>query len=252
VKYWNATLRVTHGCTPVNGGCNECWAARAAFMHAKNPLVSYLYRGLTNKTSLLGAPRFNGTVVTYSDGFKNVLRKKKPKVWQIWNDLFHSEVPDTLIAGVVELAAMKPDHTFIALTKRPDHLLRFSLTQSGQGVAFPRNMFVGVSVSCMEDAEAPLYALRWTKAESKIISYEPAVGPVDFRRVLHDKAVKCIIAGGETGPRARVRPCPESAIWSCMNDCRDAGCNFFFKGWGSLRFGRMLDGREWSQLPWEL
>jgi hypothetical protein len=37
-----------------------------------------------------------------------------------------------------------------------------------------------------------------------------------------------------------------------MNDCRDAGVNFFFKGWGSLRFGRTLDGKEWDQLPWEL
>ena len=245
MKYWNAVLRITHGCTPVNGGCDQCWAAKEAHMRQFNPLVAQHYRGLTEKTTK--GIRFNGQVVVYGDGFTKVMRAKRPKVWQIWNDLFHAEVPDETIAAVVELASMKKDHTFIALTKRPERMQRL-----GDHITFPKNMFVGTSVSCAEDAEAPLYALRCTRAESKIISYEPAVGPVDFRLVLKDHAIKCIIAGGETGARAKVRPCPENAIWGAMNDCRDAGVNFFFKGWGSLRFGRTLDGKEWNQLPWEL
>ena len=103
MKYWNAVLRITHGCTPVNGGCDQCWAAKEAHMRQFNSLVAQHYRGLTEKTTK--GIRFNGQVVVYGDGFTKVMRAKRPKVWQIWNDLFHAEVPDETIAAVPSVEA---------------------------------------------------------------------------------------------------------------------------------------------------
>ena len=243
MKYWNAVLRVNDGCTPVNGGCLNCLAAAEAHMRQHNPLVAERYRGLTTDKV------FNGTVRVNRDFFLKPLSAKKPKVWQIWNDLFHTAVPSEIICETITLARMRPEHTFICLTKRIERAMDFGPRNN---VEFPKNFFLGTSVSCEEDAGGALSLLTRIDAPSKLISFEPAVGLVDFSRALRDTSIKVIIAGGETGPRARVRPCPDSAIWGCMNDCRDAGVSFFFKGWGAHRYGRQLDGQEWSRLPWVL
>lgn len=111
-----------------------------------------------------------------------------------------------------------------------------------------------------------------------------------YRRILWSSR-KCdfdgVILGGETGPRAR----PMHPDWprNVRDDCARSGISFFFKQWGewivfddlgespvkiihnlgdkqihswpdgrcSYRLdrkgsGRLLDGREWNQLPWRV
>ena len=66
-----------------------------------------------------------------------------------------------------------------------------------------------------------------------------------------------MIAGGESGPRAR----PMQPEWarSIRDQCLAAGVPFFFKQWGAhdasgarmskKRAGRLLDGRTWDEAP---
>ncbi len=245
MKYWNAVLRITHGCTPCASGCAWCWAAREAYMRQYNPLVAHQYRGLVEDKS---GPTFNGTVRVHPENIKKAQAVKKPRVWQIWNDLFHEAVPGYLICEVFALARMKKDHTFIALTKRPERM--FSLSNLFD---VPKNLYVGVSVTSAADCQEPLNYLLYSRAESKMISFEPCLGAIDLGKTLEcDKSIKLVVCGGETGPKKLVRPCPHDAVWRAYNECRDAGVNFYMKQWGSLEDGHIVDGKEMLQLPWVL
>jgi protein gp37 len=247
MKYWNATMRVTFGCTPIAGGCANCWAAAETNMRQYNPLVAERYRGLL-RNGTGGTPCFNGTVRLNEKFYWAPLHTKRPRAWQIWNDLFHKDVPDKRVAEVVTIARMRPQHTFICLTKRP---ARAAELPDRLYFEYPTNFYIGVSVSSHIDGDM-LDVLKSIEAPSKIISFEPATGHADFTASCRDPALKCIIAGGETGPRAHVRDCPEDVIRACRNTCLDSGVLFFFKAWGSKRPGRTLDDRTWDELPWTL
>ena len=59
-----------------------------------------------------------------------------------------------------------------------------------------------------------------------------------------------VIAGGESGPRAR----PIELWWvsDIRDQCSAAGVAFFFKQWGGRTpkaNGRKLDGRTWDEMP---
>jgi len=59
-----------------------------------------------------------------------------------------------------------------------------------------------------------------------------------------------VIVGGESGPRAR--PMREEWIKRIRDICLEQGTAFFFKQWGGVRkkqAGRILEGREWNELP---
>ena len=81
----------------------------------------------------------------------------------------------------------------------------------------------------------------------KFLSCEPLIGPL---RKLNLRGIDWVIAGGESGPRAR----PMEAEWvrSIRDKCVRAGVPFHFKQWGGpikSKTGRVLDGRTWDQTP---
>ena len=92
--------------------------------------------------------------------------------------------------------------------------------------------------------------LRDCSANVKFLSCEPLLGSlIDLS--LHK--IDWVIAGGESGPKAR----PMKPEW--VNQLRDKCTNddvaFFFKQWGGVnkkRTGRMLDGRTWDDFPQDL
>jgi protein gp37 len=59
-----------------------------------------------------------------------------------------------------------------------------------------------------------------------------------------------LIAGGESGPRAR--PMDPAWVVDLRDQCDDAGVPFFFKQWGGhtpKAGGRELDGRTYDEMP---
>ncbi|TMK54320.1 MAG: DUF5131 family protein, partial [Actinobacteria bacterium] len=78
------------------------------------------------------------------------------------------------------------------------------------------------------------------------LSVEPLLGPVTLDLL----GIGWVIAGGESGPRAR----PVEADWlrSVRDQCTEAGVPFFFKQWGGRTpkaGGRLLDGETWDEFP---
>lgn len=143
------------------------------------------------------------------------------------------------------------------------------------------NVWLGVSVENQATADGRREYLRQCPATVKFVSYEPALGPVDWTGW---KFVDQIISGGESGPSAR----PSHPDWhrATRDFCQANGIAYFFKQWGawmpvgqwdatcsekiaiadsghvfhwpddsdSLRVGkraagRLLDKRTWDEIP---
>jgi protein gp37 len=68
--------------------------------------------------------------------------------------------------------------------------------------------------------------------------------------VVNLSGIDWVIAGGESGPRAR--PIHLEWVREIRDQCQAQNVAFFFKQWGGLRpksGGRELDGRQWSEFP---
>lgn len=75
--------------------------------------------------------------------------------------------------------------------------------------------------------------------------------PIRCPRCSMKIALAWAIVGGESGPGARTM----RREWATgIRDlCQRDGVAFFFKQWGGPRpksGGRLLDGREWNEVPW--
>ena len=87
-------------------------------------------------------------------------------------------------------------------------------------------------------------------AAVRFVSAEPLLERVDLSPWLESGAIRWVIVGGESGPKAR----PMDIEWA--RDLRDqsnrAGVAFFFKQWGGRTpksGGRLLDGHAHDEFP---
>jgi protein gp37 len=103
-------------------------------------------------------------------------------------DLFHPAVDTKWIDRILDVISACERHTFIVLTKRPELMQEkiYGVTEEngcrelGGGDYLP-NLWLGVSVENQETADARIPELFKIPAAKRIVSYEPALGPVNFR-----------------------------------------------------------------------
>ena len=105
---------------------------------------------------------------------------------------------------------------------------------------------MGVSVETSRYAFR-LDHLRSVSAAVRFVSAEPLLSPLSD---LDLSGLHWLIAGGESGPRAR----PMHAAWvrDLRDQCAAAGVPFFFKQWGGRTpkaNGRELDGTLHDAMP---
>lgn len=232
-KVWNPVT----GCTPVSAGCANCYAKRMS-------------KRLAGRC---GYPKDNPFAVTlHPKRLDEPLHWKKPQRIFVCSmgDLFHEDVPAAFSKKIFDTIKRADQHTFIMLTKRPHQMCSdvaaYSVFYNGNNLL--PNLYIGVSVEdqATADERIPhLFKLKACCPSLKIIvSYEPALGPVDFKPYLsravppdHDggtgymtAGLDWVIMGGESGPRAR----PMHPDWArnARDQCKAAGVPFFFKQWG--------------------
>lgn len=137
------------------------------------------------------------------------------------SDLFHDSLPREQLVLVFAVMALCPGHVFQILTKRSGRLekvlahgtlalreeVRVAASVMGNVVAplfrWPLpNVIVGVSVENQEWADKRREELASVAAGGwkTMVSYEPALGPVDWDGWAF---LNWIISGGESGPNAR-------------------------------------------------
>jgi protein gp37 len=186
-----------------------------------------------------------------------------------------------------EMIQQTPWLTWMLLTKRPQAIEALWPLDWEQTGILP-NLWLLTTVESQEYAWR-IDELLKIPAVLHGISYEPALGPVDFSPYLGCPDRTCcpdeefqhidlIVAGGESGPKAR--PSHPDCFRQARDQCRAAGVAFLFKQWGEWapdclcdtkrphrtierppglpgcmfrcgvkRSGRLLDDREWNEIP---
>jgi protein gp37 len=251
---WNPSV----GCTKVSSGCARCYAETMAKRLKAMGRPEY-------QDTIGENGRWNGTIQLIKERLDDPLRWKKPRRVFVnsMSDLFHDNVPYAFIDSVFGVMAAAHWHTFMLLTKRPERMWSYlsgvavdkqldptSTNQRWQRSDHWRNIYavlpnvwLGVSVEDQATADERIPLLLQTPAAVRFVSYEPALGPVNFSEwilpdethsshgiLTGDSQLDWIIMVGESGPGAR----PMHPDWarSVRDQCQAAGVPFFFKQWG--------------------
>jgi len=237
IEWTETTWNPTTGCDKTSPGCDNCYAL-----------------ALAKRLKAMAQPKYqnDGDLLTSGPGFGLTLHPgtlEAPYSWKSprlifvnsMSDLFHIDVPLEFIQEVFAVMRATPHHTYQVLTKRSKRLADLS-----DELDWPPNVWMGVSVESSKYTFR-LDHLRASDAAVRFVSAEPLLGPLPD---LNLDAIDWVIAGGESGSRAR--PIDEAWVRDIRDQCGLAGVAFFFKQWGGRTpkaGGRELDGSLHSEMP---
>lgn len=232
IEWTDSTWNPVTGCTKITRGCDNCYAERFAER----------FRGVA------GHPFENGFDLSLRpERVKQPLAWRRPRMIFVnsMSDLFHKEVSSDFIDSVFDTMEAADWHVFQLLSKRSS-VMKSYLKKRFASRPCPEHIWCGVSV---EDRQATsrIEHLRDSPAGARFLSIEPLLGPVGK---LDLRGIHWVIAGGESGPRAR--PMHPDWVRGVRDECVRQDVAFFFKQWGGFRpkdGGRELDGREWNGFP---
>lgn len=267
IEWTDASWNPTRGCTRVSEGCRNCYAERMA---ARMSGPGQWGEGFAKRSP----HRWTGKVELIRSKLEEPLGWRKPQRIFVnsMSDLFHESLPDHAIAQVFAVMEMASRHTFQILTKRPERMLRWVSNykaaidrmadhpepEGGLYMSRYSHIWLGVSVEDQATADARIPFLLQTPAAVRWVSYEPALGPVDFGRyyfttlpgreardypfpqLAEEHRTKWIdlldwiVVGGESGPGAR----PFNVAWarSTIRQCREANAAPYVKQLGARPF----------------
>jgi len=318
IEWTDETWNPVRGCSRVSEGCRNCYAERFAARGLpghRSPTTGEPFARMTEsgprwtgKVELIPSK--------LEEPLRR--EKPRRIFVNSMSDLFHEALPFQAIAAVFGIMAACPQHTFQVLTKRPRRILEFCAWLSTDGRRYIElgetqpaatlawwllgftgmrhpwsegyreptirapwplpNVWLGVSVEDRATAAARIPILLRCDAARRFVSYEPALGPVDFSPYLRPEFSWCgaelasdatraaiaavakaaakmtgaayldwLIVGGESGPGAR----PLNVQWagSAAAQCKAAGVACFIKQDSGPRPG--LQGRIPDEL-WSL
>lgn len=237
IEWTETTWNPTTGCDKVSAGCDHCYALTLAKRLQAMGSVKYQNDG-DPRTS---GPGFG--VTTHMAALADPFRWRQPRLVFVnsMSDLFHAKIPVDFIRRVFAVMEATPQHTYQVLTKRARRLRRLAPL-----LPWPSNVWVGVSVESSQVADR-VDDLRTVPAATRFLSCEPLLGPLSD---LNLDGIGWVIAGGESGPRAR-SVCTEW-VREIRDRCQHDDVPFFFKQWGGRTpkvGGRELDGQTWNGMP---
>ena len=254
------------GCTEVSPGCDNCYARELDRRHRYGGAVHWgsgvpRYRTKDWSKPLTWNRAQQRKMEEWSMGGKQIYPPPPAFVFPSLCDPFDNEVPPVWRADLYDLIDATPQLTWLLLTKRSGNAARMM----NRGA--PPNVWLGASIVNQEEADRDIPKLLATPAAKRFVSYEPALGPVNFTCVAKDDfnyinalapmrlpALDWIIVGGESsqgGAKAR----PFSLTWArdVRDQCRAAGVAFFMKQAGSTVHGHHFHDRagadpaEWPE-----
>ena len=252
-RYWDEGIELISGCTPCSPGCDHCWSAAQAQRFGGSKLIDE--EGCPH---IVENGKFTGEITTYPDRLKR-FNTRKPKVFSLWNDLFHEAVSGDFIGEVFSEIDIFPQNTYLILTKR---VKRASWIMDWIGTSddapvlqgFPfNNVYFGLTVCNQQEADEKIPIFLRIPGK-KYLSLEPLLAPVSLWHFCDfGKCFDAVILGGETGHGARPMN-PDWAI-SVVRQCKAAGVPIFVKqihinGKPSKDMSEWPEELRVRELPW--
>jgi protein gp37 len=229
------------------------------------------YAATTRKVN--GNVVWTGKINLDEKALEQPYRWRKPRMVFVnsMSDLFHEDVPFEFIDRVLEVIDDNPQHTFQVLTKRARRAAQYFDRRNkwsreweydtyggllGITNMTPANLWIGVSAEDNARAQERIPWLEEIRAGARFVSYEPALGSIEWDRYWHT-FLDQIIVGAESGPNRR----PFDMAWArdTRNFCLQHGIAFFMKQGSAFKSGVAPylvneDGTrwQWHQYPGNL
>jgi protein gp37 len=246
--------KIVGACVKVSLGCAHCYSEKITLRYARGKLYN-----AANMEEL--EPFLDGgelSAIANRRTCQGVALAGRRVFVGDMTDVFGEWVPDAMLDQLFGAFALRQDVTFQVLTKRalrmrlyfasyrpvlPGRIGARDMPDGGTLIAPLPNVWLGVSVENQAAADERILRLLQTPAAVRFVSYEPALGPVDFSAFMRNSrrfeqlaaagwandlpALDWIICGGESGPGKR----PFDPDWAraVRDQCRDAGVPFFMK-----------------------
>jgi len=195
ISWADATWSPTLGCAKCSPGCLNCYAERMAVRQAA--------MGTRGYADVVTDSHWNGKTRFIESELDKPLHWRKPRTIFVdsMSDLFHPDVSDKDIIRVYQIMSRCPQHHFMVLTKREKRMFNFLQLAARCKLIGPfdcppymcpekccksnmvdmplANVAHGVTVCNQE--ETPKLDLLCQIPGKLWVSYEPALGEVDFR-----------------------------------------------------------------------
>jgi protein gp37 len=215
---WN----LWHGCTKYSAGCQNC----------------YVYRGDSKRG-------IDSTMIHKTNSFTLPLKKTRDGLYAypggttfytcFTSDFLHPNC-DEWRAEAWTMIKERGDCLFLFLTKRIERFMECIPADWGSGYD---NVCVGATCETQKLADFRIPIFKQCPIKHKILIHEPILTAIDISRYL-DNEIEEVVAGGESGPDARV--CHYEWFVSLSEQCKKAGVSFTFKQTGA-RF--IKDGKAY-------
>ena len=238
ISWCDSTFNPVIGCTRVGPPCDHCYAA-----------VSTPVRAMGIEWGP-GKARYRTSESTWQQPLKWERQhakffaqhgRQRRVFCASLSDVFDNEWPEQWRADLFALIKATPHLLWMLLSKRVGNAQRMLPADWGTGY---KNVMLGSTIADQGELERDIYKLIGTPAAAYFISYEPALGPLDFvgmwvdhpNPAIHENVlerVDLVIAGGESGRDAR----PADIEWfrSLRGQCGAVGTPFFMKQLGGVR-----------------
>lgn len=267
IAWTRSTFNPWIGCTKVGPGCDHCYAENQDSRKRWGGVVHWgpgVARMRTSVSNWNGPLKWNRQAP--ASEFAG-----RPGFWPVFcaslADVFDNEVDPAWRADLFALIEATPKLSWLLVTKRVVNVAKM-VPELWMRECFPRQVRLLVTVVNQQEADRDLPKLLELPV-SNGVSYEPALGPVDFRPWLVPycdggsrpgpggvggvmchrcdgfgcRHVEWVIVGGESTQGAPARPFSIGWARDAISHCRAAGVAVFVKQVGSNTPGWCLGNR---------
>lgn len=208
ISYVTETWNLTAGCTRQNAGCLNCWGQGMAARLAAKGIAGY---GGVTKDS-----KWTGEVHLLTRNLGKPFHWKKPRRIFVcsMSDIFHQDVPDWYFRAVLGITKGARQHAYLLFTKRYERAMNI-LTNC---MPLPHAWIIfSISNQEIADFARPYLENIAYRGWNTGVSYEPALGPIDWRGY---EFIKWIVCGAESGKDRRpfeVKWAFDASLWAYIN-----------------------------------
>lgn len=239
IEWTDHTFNPWWGCQRVSPGCEHCYA------ETFSKRVGLKVWGPQTERRFFGEKHWREPIKWDASAARDGVRRRVfcASMADVFEDREDLVEPRTQVFDII---ARTPHLDWLLLTKRPQNIARMiPWGPLGTHRADPdcwRNVWLGTTAEDQKRADERIPELLKVPAAVRFVSYEPALGPIDFFDTLARapntvagtevaSLLHWIIVGGESGPGAR----PFDLDWArnTAAQCKTAGIACFVKQMGS-------------------